>query len=108
MHGSTGAGFQVLQAWKEKGGITDAKQLRGQVTKFGISVFALALMQLFTDIIAAYCAGQTAAIISGQDFFGAGGISFVLQVLSVYFGLNAGELLCLDLHTVFEMEQSCP
>jgi hypothetical protein len=98
--------LQVLQAWKEKRGIADGKQLQGNMTKVGISVFVLALVQLVTDIIGSYCAGQTAAIISVQDFFGAGGIVLVLQVLSVYFGLNAGAYLLtclLSKHLFFAM-----
>jgi hypothetical protein len=83
---------QVLQTLKDKQGIADAKQLQSRVAKYGISVFVLAFLQLVTDAVGSYCAGQTASIISEQSFLGAGGIAFVLQVLSVYFGFNAGVL----------------
>lgn len=90
MKGPNKPAVQVLAAWKEKQGIEGGKDLRGNVTKFGVSVVALAGLQLVTDIIASYCANQTAVVVGFQQFTGHGVLAIVLQTLSYYFAINAG------------------
>lgn len=68
----------------------DGKALRKQVFGFGVNLVALASVQLGIDIIASYCANQTAATIGYSGFTGSGVVAILLQTLSIYFAINAG------------------
>lgn len=84
----------MLQAWEAQD-VTDAKGLRKKMVGLGVSVVALAALQLGTDVIAAYCCSATAFVVDQQAFAGHGILSIVFQTLFYYFFLSAGPLLSL-------------
>jgi hypothetical protein len=87
---------QVLKAWKEAKGVQDGKALRKQIFGVGVSVVTLAVVQLVIDIIASYCTAQTAEAVGSQPVAGSSILALFLQVLSIYFAINAGAPLRLD------------
>lgn len=86
---------QVLKAWKDAG-VTDAKGVRAQFYKAGLSSVAVASIQTLFDAVATIATLQTAAGISAADFPLHGFVAYLVYTLSFYFAFG----VILDLFTI--------
>lgn len=78
----------MLQSWKDQN-VEDASKFSDKTRGLGISRVGLGTVQVFTDILAAYCCSVTAAAFGGASSFGAEALGVVFQLLFFYFAAGA-------------------
>lgn len=80
--------MQVLQSWRRQE-VKDASAFSKKTRGDGISRVGLGAVQVFTDVLAAFCCSVTAETFGNATSFGAGTISIGFQLLFFYFAAGA-------------------
>lgn len=79
---------KVLQSWRRQE-VKDASAFSKKTRGDGISRVGLGAVQVFTDVLAAFCCSVTAETFGNTTSFGAGTISIGFQLLFFYFAAGA-------------------
>lgn len=80
--------LQVLRSWRRQE-VKDASAFSKKTLGTGVSRVGLGVVQVFTDVLAAFCCSVTADTFGRASSFGAEAIGFGFQLLFFYFAAGA-------------------